>query len=55
LFAQNLVERGSLDSLASSLQRSSDTVGAWISSVNPTTWLVFGVVVVLGLIVWSRR
>ena len=55
MFAQNLVERGSLDALASSLQRSGDTVGTWIASVSPTTWLVLAVVVVFGVIVWSRR
>jgi hypothetical protein len=55
LFAQNLVEHGSLDALASNLQRSGDTVGTWITNVSPTTWIVLGVVVVFGLIVWSRR
>jgi hypothetical protein len=55
VFAQNLVEHGSLDSIASNLQRSTDTVGYWLSSVSPTTWVIVGVVFVLGLIVWSRR
>jgi hypothetical protein len=55
LFAQNLVEHGSLDALASNLQRSGDTIGTWISSVSPTAWVVVGAVVVVGLIVWSRR
>jgi hypothetical protein len=55
LFAQSLVEHGSLDSMASNLQRSTDTVGTWLSDVSPTTWMVLGVVVVVGLIVWSRR
>jgi hypothetical protein len=55
LLAQSLVEHGSLDSMASNLQRSTDTVGTWLSDVSPTTWMVLGVVVVVGLIVWSRR
>jgi hypothetical protein len=55
LFAQNLVEHGSLDSLASNLQRSTDTVSTWLTDVSPTTWLVVGVVIVVGLVIWSRR
>jgi hypothetical protein len=55
VFAQNLVEHGSLDSIASNLQRSTDSVGSWLSGVSPTTWVIVGVVFVLGLIVWSRR
>jgi hypothetical protein len=55
VFAQNLVEHGSLDSIASNLQRSTDSVGNWLSSVSPTTWMIVGVVFVVGLIVWSRR
>ena len=55
VFAQSLVEHGSLDSIASNLQRSTDTVGSWLSSVSPTTWIIVGAVFVLGLIVWSRR
>jgi hypothetical protein len=55
VLAQNLVEHGSLDSIASNLQRSTDTVGNWLASVSPTTWVIVGVVFVLGLIVWSRR
>ena len=55
LFAQNLVEHGSLDSIVSSLQRSTDTVGFWLSSVSPTTWIVLGGIVLVGLLVWSRR
>jgi len=55
LVAQNLVEHGSLDSIASNIQRSTDTIGTWLTSVSPTTWIVLGVIVVAGLIVWSRR
>lgn len=55
LFAQNLVEHGSLDSIASSLQRSTDTVGSWLATVSPTTWIVLGGIVLVGLLVWSRR
>jgi hypothetical protein len=55
LFAQNLVEHGSLDSIASNLQRSTDTVGTWLTDVSPTTWIVLGVVIVVGLVIWSRR
>jgi hypothetical protein len=55
VFAQSLVEHGSLDSMASNLQRSTDTVGTWLGDVSPTTWVVLGVLVVVGLIVWSRR
>lgn len=55
LFAQNLVEHGSLDSIASNLHRSTDTVSTWLTDVSPTTWLVLGVVIVAGLVVWSRR
>jgi hypothetical protein len=55
LFAQNLVEHGSLDSIASNLQRSTDTVGTWLTDVSPTTWIVLGVVIVVGFVIWSRR
>jgi hypothetical protein len=55
LFAQNLVEHGSLDSIASNLQRSTDTVGSWLATVSPTTWFVLGAAVLVGLLVWSRR
>jgi hypothetical protein len=55
LFAQNLIEHGSLDSIASNLQRSTDTVGSWLATVSPTTWIVLGAVVLVGLLVWSRR
>jgi hypothetical protein len=55
LIAQSLVEHGSLDSIAGNLQRSGDTLGSWFTSVSPTTWLVVGVVAVIGLIAWSRR
>jgi hypothetical protein len=55
VFAQNLVEHGSLDAIVSNLQRSTDSVGNWLSSVSPTTWMIVGVVVVLGVLVWSRR
>lgn len=55
LFAQSLVEHGSLDSIASNMQQSTDTVGTWLTTVNPTTWVVLAAVVVLGLIFWSRR
>jgi hypothetical protein len=55
LFAQNLVEHGSLDSIASNLQRSTDTVGSWLATVSPTTWIVLGGIVLVGLLVWSRR
>jgi hypothetical protein len=55
LFAQNLVEHGSLDSIASNLQRSTDTVGTWLTNVSPTAWIVLGVVMVVGLVIWSRR
>jgi hypothetical protein len=55
LLAQSLVEHGSLDSMASNLQHSTDSVGTWLSDVSPTTWIVLGLVVVVGLIVWSRR
>jgi hypothetical protein len=50
LFAQNLVEHGSLDSIASNLQHSTDTVGTWLTDVG-ATWIVLGLVVVVGLIV----
>ena len=55
LFAQNLVEHGSLDSIASNLQRSTDTVGTWLTNVSPTTWIVLAVVIVIGVVIWSRR
>ena len=55
LFAQNLVEHGSLDAIASNLRRSTDTVSTWLTDVSPTTWLVLGVVIVAGLVVWSRK
>jgi hypothetical protein len=55
LFAQNLAEHGALDSVASNLQRSTDTIGTWVTNVSPTTWIVLGVVVLAGLFVWSRR
>jgi len=55
LFAQNLVEHGSLDSIASNIQRSTDTIGTWVSNISPTTWIVLGVIVAASLIVWSRR
>jgi hypothetical protein len=55
LFAQNLVEHGSLDSIASNLQRSTDTVGAWLATVSPTTWMILGGIVLVGLLVRSRR
>lgn len=55
VFAQSLVEHGSLDALASNLQRSTNTVGTWLGDVSPTTWMVLGVLVVVGLILWSRR
>jgi len=53
--AQSLVEHGSLDSIAANLQRSTDTVGSWLTSVSPTMWAIVGAVVVLGLVAWSRR
>jgi hypothetical protein len=55
LFAQNLAEHGALDSIASNLQHSTDTIGTWVANVSPTTWIVLGVVVFAGLFVWSRR
>jgi len=55
LFAQSLVEHGSLDSMASNLQRSSDNVGSWLSTVSPTTWVILGGVLLIGLLIWSRR
>jgi hypothetical protein len=55
LFAQNLVEHGSLDSIASNIQRSADTVGSWLATVSPTTWIVLGGLVLVGLLAWSRR
>jgi hypothetical protein len=55
LFAQNLVEHGSLDSVASNIQRSSDTISSWLGTVSPTTWMILAAVVVVGLFVWSRR
>jgi hypothetical protein len=55
LFAQNLVEHGSLDSIASNLQRSTDTIGSWLATISPTTWIVLGGIVLVGLLVWSRR
>jgi hypothetical protein len=55
VFAQNLVEHGSLDSIAANLQHSTDAIGNWVSSVSPTTWMIVGIVIVVGLIVWSRR
>jgi hypothetical protein len=55
LFAQSLAERGSLDSIASNLQRSSDDVGNWLSSVSPTTWVIVVGVLLIGVLIWSRR
>jgi hypothetical protein len=55
LFAQNLIEHGSLDSIASNFQRSTDTVSSWLATVSPTTWIVLGGIVLVGLLVWSRR
>lgn len=54
LFAQNLVEHGSLDSFASSMQRSSDSVGSWLSNITPTTWVIAAVIVIV-FVLWSRR
>jgi hypothetical protein len=55
LFAQNLVEHGSLDSVASNIQRSSDSISGWLATVSPTTWMILAAVVVVGFFVWSRR
>jgi hypothetical protein len=55
LLAQSLVEHGSLDSLASNMQRSTDTVGSYLSNISPTAWIIAGIVVVVLLLVWSRR
>ena len=55
LFAQSLAERGSLDSIASNLQRSSDDVGNWLSSVSPTTWVIVVGALLIGVLIWSRR
>jgi hypothetical protein len=55
LFAQNLVEHGSLDSVASNLHRSTETVGSWLATVSPTTWIILGGILLVGLVVWNRR
>jgi len=41
--------------MASNLQRSSDNVGSWLSTVSPTTWVILGGVLLIGLLIWSRR
>lgn len=55
VFAQSLAERGALDSAASNLQRSSDEVSNWLSSVSPTTWVIVVGVLLIGALIWSRR
>ena len=54
VFAQNLVEHGSLDTVGSNLQRSSDNFTSWVHSISPTTWVIVGIVL-LAFFVWSRR
>jgi len=55
MLAQSLVEYGLLERLITAGQALLSTADEWLLAVSPTTWLLFGVAVLLVLRVWSRR
>lgn len=54
MFAQSLVDYGSLSSIATRVELLAYSVRSWISGVSLTTWVVVAIIVV-GLFFWSRR
>jgi hypothetical protein len=54
MFAQSLVEYGSLSSIATRAESLAYSVRSWFGSLSPTTWVVVAIVG-LGLFFWKRR
>ena len=55
MLAQSLVEYGVLDRLVTAGQALMSNVDEWLLALSPTTWLLFGVILLVVLRVWSRR
>jgi len=54
MLAQSIGEYGAASSLGASVASLTYSAGLWFSSISPTTWVMIAVVVI-GIVVWSRR
>jgi hypothetical protein len=55
MLAQALVEYGVLDALIAAGHEAVSRADQWFLAVSPTTWLLLGVTIIVGLRVWSSR
>lgn len=55
MFAQSLVEYGSLSDISAALRSAAFFFQQKISDVNQTTWAGLGAIVILLIVLWGRR
>jgi len=55
VLAQSLVEYGALGSIVAGVEHLTYSIRDQLASASPTTWLTVGGIVLIGLVLWSRR